>query len=64
MELLSFLSFTTEWTRLAIFRRALESSLETWVVELDSRLVAYIQLQFDAASPVISGERPAEIQRF
>jgi GNAT superfamily N-acetyltransferase len=41
-----------------------ESCLETWVAELDSRLVAYIQLRFDAASPVISGGRPVEIQRF
>jgi diamine N-acetyltransferase len=37
---------------------------ETWVAELDSRLVAYVQLRFDAASPAISGERPVEIQRF
>src|SRR5208282_5417965 len=41
-----------------------ESSHETWVAELASRLVAYVQLRFDAASPVISGERPVEIQRF
>jgi diamine N-acetyltransferase len=41
-----------------------ESNRETWVAELDGRLVAYAQLQFDAALPVISGERSAEIQRF
>jgi GNAT superfamily N-acetyltransferase len=41
-----------------------ESSLETWVAEADARLVAYAQLRFDAASPMISGERPVEIQRF
>ena len=41
-----------------------ESSLETWVAELDSRLVAYIQLRFDAASLAIEGKRSVEIQRF
>jgi ribosomal protein S18 acetylase RimI-like enzyme len=41
-----------------------DSSRETWVAELGSRLVAYVQLRLDAASPVISGERPVEIQRF
>jgi diamine N-acetyltransferase len=41
-----------------------ESSGETWVAEADSRLVAYVQLRLEAASPMISGERPIEIQRF
>jgi diamine N-acetyltransferase len=41
-----------------------ESSRETWVAEADARLVAYVQLRFDATSPMISGERPVEIQRF
>jgi ribosomal protein S18 acetylase RimI-like enzyme len=41
-----------------------ESSRETWVAVLDRRLVAYVQLRFDAVSPVISGKRPVEIQRF
>ena len=40
-----------------------ESSLETWVAELDRRLVAYMQLRFDAASPSFAGERSVEIQR-
>jgi GNAT superfamily N-acetyltransferase len=37
---------------------------ETWVAETDGRMVAYVQLRLDAASPMISGERPVEIQRF
>ncbi len=41
-----------------------DSGRETWVAESDSRLVAYVQLRLDAASPMISGERPVEIQRF
>jgi ribosomal protein S18 acetylase RimI-like enzyme len=41
-----------------------ESSRETWVAETDNRLVAYVQLRLGAASPMISGERPVEIQRF
>ena len=41
-----------------------DSSRETWVAESDSRLVAYVQLQLDATSPMFSGERPVEIQRF
>jgi diamine N-acetyltransferase len=41
-----------------------ESSCETWVAEADGRLVAYFQLRLDAESPMIPGERPAEIQRF
>jgi ribosomal protein S18 acetylase RimI-like enzyme len=41
-----------------------DSSRETWVAEAGARLVAYVQLRLDAASPVISGERPVEIQRF
>jgi hypothetical protein len=41
-----------------------ESSRETWVAEVDARLAAYVQLRFDATSPMISGERPVEIQRF
>jgi hypothetical protein len=41
-----------------------ESGRETWVAEADARLVAYVQLRFDATSPMISGERPVEIQRF
>jgi ribosomal protein S18 acetylase RimI-like enzyme len=42
----------------------LDASLETWVVESDSGLVAFVQLRLEAVSPVISGERPLEIQRF
>jgi diamine N-acetyltransferase len=41
-----------------------ESSRETWLAEAGARLVAYVQLRLDAASPVISGERPVEIERF
>src|ERR1700690_3295476 len=41
-----------------------ESSRETWVAEADARLAAYVQLRFDATSPMIPGERPVEIQRF
>ncbi|MGA2708498.1 MAG: N-acetyltransferase family protein [Steroidobacteraceae bacterium] len=41
-----------------------EPSCETWVAETDGRLIAYLQLRLDAASPMISGERPTEIQRF
>jgi diamine N-acetyltransferase len=41
-----------------------ESDRETWVAETDSGLVAYVQLRIDARSPMISGERPVEIQRF
>jgi GNAT superfamily N-acetyltransferase len=41
-----------------------DSSRETWVAEAGVRLVAYAQLRLDAASPVISGERPVEVQRF
>ena len=37
---------------------------ETWVADADGRLVAYVQLGLDAVSPVISGDRPIEIQRF
>jgi len=41
-----------------------DSSREIWVVEVGARLVAYVQLRLDAASPVIPGERPIEVQRF
>ena len=41
-----------------------ELSRETWVAELDCRLIAYVQLRCDAALPMIPGERAAEIQRF
>ena len=41
-----------------------DSSRETWVAEVDGGLVAYAQLRFDATLPMISGERPLEIQRF
>ena len=41
-----------------------DSSCETRVAELDRRLVAYVQLRFDAAEPLIAGERAVEIQRF
>jgi diamine N-acetyltransferase len=41
-----------------------ESGRETWVAEAGAGLVAYVQLRFDATSPMISGERPVEIQRF
>jgi diamine N-acetyltransferase len=41
-----------------------DSSLETWVVDSDSRLAAYVQLRLEATSPMISGERPVEIERF
>jgi ribosomal protein S18 acetylase RimI-like enzyme len=41
-----------------------ELSRETWVAELDSRLIAYVQLRLDAALPMIRIERAAEIQRF
>ncbi len=41
-----------------------DSSRETWVAEAGAGLVGYVQLRLDAASPVIRGERPVEIQRF
>src|SRR3984957_10755382 len=41
-----------------------ESNRETWVAEAGARLVAYVQLRFDATSPLISGERPVETHRF
>jgi len=41
-----------------------ESGRETWVVEVDHRLVAYTQLRLDALSSEISGRRPIEVQRF
>jgi diamine N-acetyltransferase len=41
-----------------------ESGIETWVAELNGKLVAYVQLRLDAASPMISGGRQAEIRRF
>ena len=41
-----------------------DSRGETWVAEVGNTLVAYVQLQLDAAAPAISGERPVEIQRF
>lgn len=41
-----------------------EPSRETWVAEADNKLVAYVQLRLDAASSVVSGKRPVEIQRF
>src|ERR1700722_154793 len=37
---------------------------ETWVAEAEKRLVAYVQLRLDAASSIVLGERPVEIQRF
>jgi ribosomal protein S18 acetylase RimI-like enzyme len=37
---------------------------ETWVVEGESRLVAYAQLRLDATAPEISDKRSVEIQRF
>src|ERR1700685_3649356 len=41
-----------------------ESNRETWGGEADGGLGAFIQLRLDAGSPMISGERPVEIQRF
>jgi diamine N-acetyltransferase len=41
-----------------------DSTRETWIAESDDRLVAFVQLRLDAASPIISSERPVEIQRF
>lgn len=41
-----------------------DSRRETWLVESDGSLVAYVQLRLDATSPMISGDRPVEIQRF
>ena len=40
------------------------SSRETWVAEAAAGLVAYVLLRLDAPLPMISGERPVEIQRF
>jgi ribosomal protein S18 acetylase RimI-like enzyme len=37
---------------------------ETWVAEAEKRLIAYVQLRLDAASSIVLGERPVEIQRF
>jgi diamine N-acetyltransferase len=41
-----------------------ESRREAWIAEAHAGLVAYVLLRFDATSPMISGERPVEIQRF
>jgi diamine N-acetyltransferase len=41
-----------------------DPSRETWLVESENRLVAYVQLRLDATSPMISGVRPVEIERF
>ncbi len=41
-----------------------DSGRETWIAEVDGRMVAYVQLRHDATSPMISGERSVEIQRF
>jgi hypothetical protein len=41
-----------------------EPGRETWIAEAGNRLVGYVQLRVDAASSVVSGERPIEIQRF
>lgn len=41
-----------------------EPKRETWVVEAEGQLVAYVQLRRDAGFPGISGERQVEIQRF
>jgi diamine N-acetyltransferase len=41
-----------------------DSRCETWLVESDGSLAAYVQLRLDATSPMISGDRPVEIQRF
>ena len=41
-----------------------EPSCETWVAEAEGRMIAYVQLRLDATSPMISGARPLEIQRF
>jgi ribosomal protein S18 acetylase RimI-like enzyme len=41
-----------------------DSGRETWLVESEGGLVAYVQLRLDATSPMISADRPVEIQRF
>jgi diamine N-acetyltransferase len=41
-----------------------EPSCETWVAQAHDSLIAYVQLRLDAASPLILGDRPIEIQRF
>ena len=41
-----------------------DSSRETWVVDSDRRLVAFVQLRLNAPSPIIPSERSVEIQRF
>jgi ribosomal protein S18 acetylase RimI-like enzyme len=41
-----------------------DPSRETWVVDVEGRLVAYVQLRLDAASQRVPGDRPVEIQRF
>jgi diamine N-acetyltransferase len=41
-----------------------DSSRETWLAETDGRLAAFVQLGLDAVLPLISCERPVEIQRF
>jgi ribosomal protein S18 acetylase RimI-like enzyme len=41
-----------------------ESCRETWVAEIGNSLVGYVQLRLDTTSPLISGRRPLEIQRF
>ena len=41
-----------------------DGSRETWVAESDRKLAAFVQLRLDAESPLVTGERPVEIQRF
>lgn len=41
-----------------------QSNIETWIAATDAGLAAYVQLRLDATLPLISGERPVEIQRF
>jgi len=41
-----------------------DSRCETWLVDADQGLIAYVQLRLDAALPKIPGERLIEIRRF
>jgi ribosomal protein S18 acetylase RimI-like enzyme len=55
---------STEYGHAVQLAEIRESSRETWVADADAGLVAYVQLRLGATSPMISGERPVEIQRF
>jgi diamine N-acetyltransferase len=40
-----------------------DAGRETWLADAGGRLIAYVQLRPEAASPLISDQRPVEIER-